>query len=197
MSGSQPQGPQVRLPATKGAGSAHEVAHLAGSGLDEVARWFALRRHVELTLYGAVTMLAAVFALTVEDVVTTAAGLVGVMWASAIGLMVAHWFAAAVSGRVMSPEPLPFGRFVRELWDTYPLLLSAAVGTVGAILGTLGEAGGIDRAVRGADVAIVSLCAFVAWRGAAAHGLSLIRKLLITTGVVLFAALVAGVKTIL
>jgi hypothetical protein len=197
MSRSSPQRPSVRVPSTKAAGTPDEVARLDGLGLDEVAAWFALRRHVELTLYGAVTMLAAVFALTAEAVVNTTAGLVAVMWASGIGLMVAHWFAAAVSGRVMSPEPVPIGRFLRELWDTYPLVFSAVVGTIGAVLGTLGEAGGIDRAVRGADIAIVSLCAFVAWRGGAAHGLSLARKLLITTGVVLFAALVAGVKTVL
>jgi hypothetical protein len=180
------------IPATKSAGTAD-----AGFDLEDVAHWFRLRRHVELTLYGAVTMLAAVFALTAEGVVTTTAGLIGVMWASAIGLMVAHWFAASVSGRVMSPEPLPFGRFMGELWESYPLLVSAAVGSIGALLGTLGSEGGIERATRGADIALVGLCAVVAWRGAAAHDLSFRRKSGITVGVVLFASIVAGIKTIL
>ena len=88
MSQSSPQRPSVRVPSTKAAGTPDEVARLDGLGLDEVAAWFALRRHVELTLYGAVTMLAAVFALTAEAVVNTTAGLVAVMWASGIGLMV-------------------------------------------------------------------------------------------------------------
>jgi hypothetical protein len=43
----------------------------------------------------------------------------------------------------------------------------------------------------------VGLCAVVAWRGAAAHDLPLRRKLGITVGVVVFASIVAGIKTIL
>jgi hypothetical protein len=168
----------------------------AETEIREVVRWVSARRHVELTLYGAITLLAAILAFRVSEYANEPNELIAVIWASAVGLGVAHWFAASVAGRVSSPEPLPLGHYVGALIQSYPLLIGGLVASIGALIGgTVGDS--VQAAARGADIALISLCAGIAWAGASVHSATLRRKFLLTTFVVVFASFIAGAKFLL
>lgn len=162
----------------------------------EIKQWASARRHVELTLYGAVTLLALILGLRIEEVIDTPKALVGAMWASSVGLAIAHWFASSIASRVSSPVPLPLGHYSRALVQSYPLLIASAFGTFGAIIGVW-AGDGVKAAAQGADFMLIMLCGAVAWGGATAHEAPIRRRVVLSLSVIIFASLIAGVKFIL
>jgi hypothetical protein len=171
-------------------------ANLAEHEIQEIVRWVSARRHVELTLYGAVTLIAAILATRVSESVTQPHQVFAVIWASAIGLAVAHWFAASIAGRVSSPEHLPLGHYIDALIQSYPLILGAIVASLGGLAGWwVGDS--VQAVARGADISLIGLCALVAWGGASAHGAPYSKRLGLALFVVAFASLISGAKLLL
>jgi hypothetical protein len=162
----------------------------------QIHRWISTRRHIELTLYGSVTLLALILGMRVEEAIRTPASLIGAMWASSIGLAIAHWFASSIAGRVSSPERLPIGHYANALVQSYPLLVASLFGTIGALIGAYPD-GDVKAAARGADIMLVALCGAVAWGGATAHEAPIRKRITLSLAVIAFASLISGMKFIL
>lgn len=174
--------------------------HVSDSSTDgdvrPIHRWISTRRHIELTLYGAVTLLAVILGMRIDDAIRTPAALIAALWATSIGLAIAHWFASSIAGRVSSPERLPFGHYANALLQSYPLLFGSAFGTLGALIGAYPD-GDVRGAAQGADIMLTALCGAVAWGGATAHGAPLGKRITLSLAVVVFASAIAGVKFII
>lgn len=164
--------------------------------IGEIHRWISTRRHIELTLYGSVTLLALILGMRVEEAIRTPASLIGAMWASSIGLAIAHWFASSIAGRVSSPDRLPLGHYANALLQSYPLLFASAFGTLGALIGAYPD-GDVKAAARGADIMLIALCGAVAWGGAAAHDAPYRKRVTLALTVIVFASLISGTKYLL
>jgi hypothetical protein len=169
---------------------------LTDDDVHQIHRWISTRRHIELTLYGSVTLLALILGMRVDDTIRTPATLIAALWATSIGLAIAHWFASSIAGRVSSPERLPIGHYANALFQSYPLLFGSAFGTLGALIGAYPD-GDFSRAAQGADIMLTALCGAVAWGGATAHGAPIRRRLTLSFAVVVFASAIAGMKFIL
>lgn len=164
--------------------------------ITQIHRWISTRRHIELTLYGSVTLLALILGMRVEDAIRTPSALIAALWATSIGLAIAHWFASSIAGRVSSPDRLPFGHYANALLQSYPLLFGSAFGTLGALLGAYPD-GDVRGAAQGADIMLTALCGAVAWGGATAHGAPIRKRITLSLAVVVFASAIAGMKFIL
>lgn len=164
--------------------------------LQKVRSWVALRRTIELTLYGSVTIVAVILGVRVDDAITTPRGLIGAMWATSISLIVAHGFAVSISNRVVSPKPLPIGHYLGSLVEGAPLLISSVVATIGVLIAGLFSPT-IQSAARGADIALVAFCSVIAWAGATYHQVPIRRRIALATFVALFLTLIALVKVVL
>jgi hypothetical protein len=159
----------------------------------QIHRWISTRRHIELTLYGAVTLLAVILGMRIDDAIRTPAALIAALWATSIGLAIAHWFASSIAGRVSSPERLPFGHYANALLQSYPLLFGSVFGTIGALIGAYPDAD-VRGAAQGADIMLTALCGAVAWGGATAHQAPIRKRITLSLAVVVFASAIAGVK---
>lgn len=166
------------------------------STLSRVREWAERRRTLELTLYGSVTIVAVILGVSLDSSIQTAQTLVVVMWATSFGLVVAHAFAVSISHRIVSPVPLPFGRYVSSLVDGLPLLISSAVATLGVIVAQLFD-NSLRTAARGADIALVVFCCTIAWIAGGVHGLPTRRRLALSTFIGVFLTLIAIVKVLL
>jgi len=161
-----------------------------------VRAWAQRRRTLELTLYGSVTIVAVILGVSVNDSITTGQTLVVVMWATSFGLVAAHAFAVAISHRIVSPEPLPLGRYLSSFVDGAPLLISSAVATLGVIVAQLFD-NSLRTAARGADIALVAFCCTIAWIAGSVHGLPMRRRLALSTFIGVVLTLIAIVKVLL
>jgi hypothetical protein len=163
---------------------------------DKLLDWTKRRRTIELTLYGSVTIVAVILGVSVDSGIRTPGGLIAAMWATSIGLIVAHGFAVAVSSRVVSPNPLPFGSYIGSVVDGLPLLLSSIVATMGALI-----AGLFDPSLRaagwGADIALVVFCSAIAWAGGTVYRVPIGRRLALATFVAVFMTFIALIKVVL
>jgi len=164
--------------------------------MDHLRAWATRRRTIELTLYGSVSIVAVILGVRVDGAIQTPRGLVAAMWATSLSLVVAHAFAVSISHRVVSPTPLPFGRYLSSLVEGTPLLLSSLVATIGLLIAGLFSPT-IQSAARGADIALVAFCSIIAWAGASFHQLPMRRRLALATFVALFLTLIAIVKAFL
>jgi hypothetical protein len=164
--------------------------------LQRIRSWAALRRTIELTLYGSVTIVAVILGVRVDDAISTPRGLIAAMWATSISLVVAHGFAVSISNRVVSPTPLPLGHYFGSLVEGAPLLISSVVGTIGAVIAGLFSPT-VQSAARGADIALVAFCSIIAFAGATYHQVPIRRRLILATFVALFLTFIALIKVIL
>jgi hypothetical protein len=169
---------------------------LTDEDIHQIHRWISTRRHIELTLYGAVTLLAVILGTQIDDAIRTPAALIAALWATSIGLAIAHWFASSIAGRVSSPERLPFGHYANALFQSYPLLFGSAFGTLGALIGAYPD-GDVRGAAQGADIMLAALCGAVAWGGAAAHQAPIRKRIALALAVVVFASAIAGMKFVI
>jgi hypothetical protein len=169
---------------------------LTDEDVHQIHRWISTRRHIELTLYGSVTLIALILGMRIDDAIRTPAALIAALWATSIGLAIAHWFASSIAGRVSSPEHLPFGHYANALLQSYPLLFGSAFGTLGALLGAYPD-GDVRGAAQGADIMLTALCGAVAWGGATAHNAPIRKRITLSFAVVVFASAIAGMKFII
>ena len=62
-----------------------------------ILKWANQTHNVELTLYGSITLVAVIIAVRIERNAETPLGLMVAIWATALGLSIAHVFAVAMS----------------------------------------------------------------------------------------------------
>ena len=161
-----------------------------------ILKWANQTHNVELTLYGSITLVAVIIAVRIERNAETPLGLMVAIWATALGLSIAHVFAVAMSRRIASPIPIPLMTYIRTFNRSLPLLIAGIVATAGALIGTA-ITPTVTLAARGADFALSALCFSVAWLGATAHGLPTRRKLVFASIIVIVLAVVTQIKVLI
>jgi hypothetical protein len=137
--------------------------------------------YVSVVLMGAIATIPAV---DLDEDVKVAA----VIWGSALGLALAHWFAFNASAHLFRGEGIAPEDVREGIWEAFAALGVAVVATVPLLL--------LDDTI-GAAVSLVALAALVTWVAyvASRHGgVSRTRALVRSSVTLLLAVIVAAVK---
>ena len=171
-----------------------EVAAMRGT---PVGRYLRTRSRIEMSLYACVSLEAVILATDYDQANASLGRVIGLVWATALALALAHWFSISMSHRIVSPTGIQLGAYAKHALEALPLLVVAAIDTVGATVGnalSLSPADDVSGAVSGADLTLTLICGTLAWAGATANGLSVGRRIWLTTLSVAVMAIVANLK---
>ncbi len=120
------------------------------------------RHWIDRVLYGTITTTAVLFGIQVQEFSFAVGALVGLVWATGVGLLVAHGVAGALSHRLTTRGRQPLGAYRSLFQEELPLLLPSAAATVGLTIGSL-LSDDIDWWIRAADLALAALAGSIAF----------------------------------
>jgi hypothetical protein len=94
------------------------------------------RHWLDRVFYGTITTAALLFGLEVQDIGSSPAYLVSLIWATGLGLLVAHGMAGVLSHRLTTPGRQPLGLYRSLFGEELPLLIPSGAATLGLIVGS-------------------------------------------------------------
>jgi hypothetical protein len=133
------------------------------------------RHWIDRVLYGTITTTAVLFGVQVQELNISVAALVGLVWATGVGLLVAHGVAGVLAARLTTPGGHPLGTYRSLFFEELPLLLPSAAATLGLTIGALAS-DDISWWIRTADLALAALAGGIAYRIATIANVSVWRR---------------------
>ena len=140
-----------------------------------------------MALYVSVVLMGAIATIPAKDLdedVEVAA----VIWGSALGLALAHWFAFNASAHLFRGEGINHEELAEGAWEAFAALGVAVVATVPLLLLDTTAAAAVSL------IALAAVVTFVAYVASRHGGLSRPRALLRGAVTVVLAAIVAALK---
>jgi hypothetical protein len=143
----------------------------------------AIRHWIDRVLYGTITTTAVLFGIQVQETGLKEPAVMALVWATGLGLLVAHGVAGALAHRLTRAGRTRFGAYTSLFREELPLLLPSAAATLGLTIGSL-LSDDITWWIRSADLAMAALAGGIAFYVGTRAGITLWRRLAYSTIIV-------------